>query len=59
MASADSPEFMAVLDLLVALSGDDLDDPEEVHIVADGILLKMSGDQRVTKAFSNISKWYA
>lgn len=33
--------------------------PEEGHMEADRILLRIIGDQRITDAFDKLSKWYA
>lgn len=35
------------------------EDPEEGHISADELLLEFIDDERVTKAFDMIKKWYA
>jgi hypothetical protein len=48
-----------ILARLRKLGGDDQTDMESVHLEADGLLLKLIGDDEITAAFHAIDKWYA
>lgn len=50
---------MNIYELIEELDKLKEDDPETAHINADRLLLKFINDNRVTKAFDKIEKWYS
>lgn len=44
---------------LKAISVDSCTDPEEYHCMADNLLLQYINDDKVTKTYAKIKKWYA